>query len=245
MQLLSVDRVSKEYGEKENIVNALNEVSFSLEQGEFLAIMGASGSGKSTLLNCISAIDKPTKGNIYFRDIDLVNVSQKTLADYRAKNISYIFQNYNLITTLTAYENIVLPLQIKGEIVSKKKNEIKLIINKLDISNILSKFPDELSGGQRQRVAIARALVNNTSLLIADEPTGALDSANSNNLMNIFSQINREMKVTILMVTHDVNVAKYSSRLLYLKDGRILANIHRGNMDMVKYREEIEALLSR
>lgn len=243
MQLLNIDKISKKYGEKDNCVIALNDVSFSLEQGDFLAIMGASGSGKSTLLNCISTIDKPTKGNIFFKNIDLTKASQKALADYRAKNISYIFQSYNLITTLTAYENIVLPLQIKGEKISSKKDEIKYIVNKLDISSLLSKFPDELSGGQRQRVAIARALINNTSLLIADEPTGALDSANSDNLMNVFSQINREMNVTILMVTHDVNAAKYSSRLLYLKDGQIVAHIDRGNKDLFEYREQIDALL--
>lgn len=240
MQLLSVVDVSKQYGKDDYVTNALKNVSFEIHEGEFLAIMGASGSGKSTLLNCISTIDTPTSGKIYYRDFELTAATQKQLAKYRGESVSYVFQNYNLITTLTAYENMVLPIQLRGASISENLQLINSIIEHLDIGGITKKFPDELSGGQRQRVAIARALINNTKLLIADEPTGALDSANSENLMNLFSRINRELNVTILMVTHDVEAAKYSTRVLFLKDGCIQENlIRQDESSLIEYKNRI------
>ncbi len=175
MKQLIVTGLTKTFGQGDNIVHALLDVNLSVEKGEFLAIMGASGSGKTTLLNCISTIDKPTSGEIRFEDFDIIHAKENELADYRAKNISYIFQAYNLVETLTVYENIVLPLQIQGKNIKKHQDKILEILDKLSIQNLKNKFPNQLSGGQRQRVATARALIDDSKLIIADEPTGALD----------------------------------------------------------------------
>ena len=242
MTLLEVRNVSKEFGEGENKVFALSGINFVVEEGEFLAIMGTSGRGKSTLLNCISTIDKPSSGDIYIDSFNLSKATENQLSDYRANNISYVFQNYNLISTLNVYENIVLPLQIRGERVSDDKYNVDSIMNDLGIESLKNKFPDQLSGGQRQRVAIARALVDRAKLLIADEPTGALDSVNSERLLEIFSAINRDRGVTIIMVTHDSNAAKYSSRVILLKDGRIQNNLERKNKSQEEYLNSIYKL---
>ena len=215
MSQLIVKNVSKIFGEDDNLVHALSNVSFDVDKGDFLAIMGSSGSGKTTLLNCISTIDEPTSGDISFEGFDIVHAKDSELADYRSQNISYIFQSYNLVETLTVYENIVLPLQV---------------LEKLSISKLRNKFPNQLSGGQRQRVATARALVDDSKLLIADEPTGALDSANSENLMALLQEINQKFEITIILVTHDPAAAKYSSRMLLLKDGHIIEDLYRNGM---------------
>lgn len=239
MELLTIKNLFKTFGNDESEVIALSDINFVIRQGEFVAIMGASGSGKTTLLNCISTIDKPTSGEIYFKDFDLVKATENELSDYRAANVSYIFQSYNLIGTLTVYENIVLPLQIQGRKIADNKVKIEDIMAKLDIKSLRDKFPDQLSGGQRQRVATARALVDDSKILIADEPTGALDSVNSENLLDLFATINRDLEATILMVTHDADAAKYSSRILVLKDGRIKDHIERGELSQEDYLQRI------
>lgn len=239
MSHLIVSHVNKQFGKGESFVQALSDINFTVEQGEFIAIMGSSGSGKTTLLNCISTIDKPTSGDITFDGFDIVNAKDDQLADYRSHNISYIFQSYNLVETLTVYENIILPLQIKGERVNSHKEDIDTILEKLSIQTLKNKFPNQLSGGQRQRVATARALVDQSSLLIADEPTGALDSANSENLMLLLQEINKSFGITILLVTHDPAAAKYSSRMLLLKDGQIIEDVTRNGMSNDEYLEVI------
>ena len=239
MSQLIVKNVSKIFGEDDNLVHALSNVSFDVDKGDFLAIMGSGGSGKTTLLNCISTIDEPTSGDISFEGFDIVHAKDSELADYRSQNISYIFQSYNLVETLTVYENIVLPLQIQGKRVSLSKKKIEEVLEKLSISKLRNKFPNQLSGGQRQRVATARALVDDSKLLIADEPTGALDSANSENLMALLQEINQKFEITIILVTHDPAAAKYSSRMLLLKDGHIIEDLYRNGMSNDAYLETI------
>ena len=243
MKQLIVTALTKTFGQGDNIVHALSDVNLSVEKGEFLAIMGASGSGKTTLLNCISTIDKPTSGEIRFEDFDIIHAKENELADYRAKNISYIFQAYNLVETLTVYENIILPLQIQGKNIKKNqdKNQDKIeeILDKLAIQNLKDKFPNQLSGGQRQRVATARALIDDSKLIIADEPTGALDSANSEKLMALLQEINKSFGITILLVTHDPAAAKYSSRMVLLSDGKIMDDLERNSLSNEQYLQEI------
>ena len=239
MPQLVVKGVSKDFGEGDSLVHALSDINLSVEKGEFLAIMGASGSGKTTLLNCISTIDKPDSGSIVFEDFDMIQAKESKLADYRAKNISYIFQSYNLVETLTVYENVILPLQIQGKSIRKYQKKINDVLGKLAIQNLKNKFPNQLSGGQRQRVATARALIDDSKLLIADVPTGALDSANSENLMSLLQEINRMFEITILLVTHDPAAAKYSSRMVLLSDGQIIDDIERNGLSNDLYLEEI------
>lgn len=239
MKQLIVTALTKTFGQGDNIVHALSDVNLSVEKGEFLAIMGASGSGKTTLLNCISTIDKPTSGEIRFEDFDIIHAKENELADYRAKNISYIFQAYNLVETLTVYENIVLPLQIQGKTIKKNQEKIEEILDKLDIQNLKDKFPNQLSGGQRQRVATARALIDDSKLIIADEPTGALDSANSEKLMSLLQEINKSFGITILLVIHDPAAAKYSSRMVLLSDGKIMDDLERNSLSNEQYLREI------
>ena len=239
MPQLVVTGLNKTFGEGESLVHALSDIYLSVNKGEFLAIMGASGSGKTTLLNCISTIDKPDSGSIVFEDFDMLQAKENQLADYRAKNISYIFQDYNLVEILTVYENVILPLQIQGKSIRKYQEKINDILGKLAIQNLKNKFPNQLSGGQRQRVATARALIDDSKLLIADEPTGALDSANSENLMSLLQEINRMFGITILLVTHDPTAAKYSSRMILLSDGHIIDDIERNGLSNDLYLEEI------
>ncbi|MBM7642073.1 ABC transporter ATP-binding protein [Streptococcus loxodontisalivarius] len=239
MSQLIVKGVSKTFGEGESLVHALSSIDLLIEKGEFLAIMGASGSGKTTLLNCISTIDKPTSGDIFFENFDIIHAKENQLADYRANNISYIFQSYNLVETLTVFENIVLPLQIQGKSVRKYQTKINDILEKLSIQNLKRKFPNQLSGGQRQRVATARALIDDSKLLIADEPTGALDSANSESLMTLLQEVNKVFGITILLVTHDPVAAKYSSRMVLLSDGKITDDIERKGLSNEAYLQEI------
>ena len=238
-KILRIEKIEKYYGNKNNITKAVDNISFDVNGGEFVAIMGASGSGKTTLLNCISTIDKPTSGEIRFEDFDIIHAKENELADYRAKNISYIFQAYNLVETLTVYENIVLPLQIQGKTIKKHQDKIEEILDKLAIQNLKDKFPNQLSGGQRQRVATARALIDDSKLIIADEPTGALDSANSEKLMVLLQEINKSFGITILLVTHDPAAAKYSSRMVLLSDGKIMDDLERNSLSNEQYLQEI------
>ena len=222
MKQLIVTGLTKTFGQGDNIVHALLDVNLSVEKGEFLAIMGASGSGKTTLLNCISTIDKPTSGEIRFEDFDIIHAKENELADYRAKNISYIFQAYNLVETLTVYENIVLPLQIQGKNIKKHQDKILEILDKLAIQNLKNKFPNQLSGGQRQRVATARALIDD-----------------SKKLMALLQEINKSFGITILLVTHDPAAAKYSSRMVLLSDGKIIDDLERNSLSNEQYLQEI------
>ena len=228
-EILNVKNVEKYYGNKDNVTKALNNISFSVEKGEFIGIMGPSGSGKSTLLNCISTIDKITTGKIEIEGEDITRLKGKKLERFRMNKLGFIFQDFNLLDTLTAYENISLALTIGG----KKGSEIRPLIEKaaknLGILEILNKYPHQLSGGQKQRVAAARAIVTNPSLILADEPTGALDSKAATMLLNSIEKLNKELEATILMVTHDAFTASYAQRIFFIKDGKIFNELIRGN----------------
>lgn len=228
-KILDVKNIEKYYGNKSNVTKAIDNISFSVEKGEFVGIMGPSGSGKTTLLNCIATIDNVSTGNIIINDNDITKLKGKRLEKFRRDELGFIFQDFNLLDTLTAYENIALALTIQG----RKPSEIdRLVIQgakKLGIKEILHKYPYEMSGGQKQRVASVRAIVTDPSIILADEPTGALDSKSSGMLLNSFEKLNEELKATILMVTHDAFTASYAHRILFIKDGKIFNELIRGN----------------
>lgn len=227
--ILSVEKIEKYYGNKDNVTKAVDQISFKVDKGEFVGIMGPSGSGKTTLLNCISTIDKVTTGNIVINAQDVTKMKSKVLENFRRDELGFIFQDFNLLDTLTAYENIALALTIQG----RKPKEIDALIQevaaKLEITQVLSKYPYQMSGGQKQRVASARAIVTNPSIILADEPTGALDSKSSRLLLESFEKLNEELQATILMVTHDAFTASYAHRILFIKDGKIFNELIRGN----------------
>lgn len=237
--LLNIEDVTKYYGTGQVLTKALNGISFQVRKGEFIAIMGPSGSGKSTLLNCIATIDRLSSGKIELDGEEISSKKENELADYRRDKIGFIFQDYNLLDTLTVEENIVLPLNLQD--IHDKESSVRChqIAEKLGIVEQLRKFPSELSGGQRQRVACARALITNPSIILADEPTGALDSTNSKKLMETFVIMNEQMKATILMVTHDALVGSYAKRVLFLKDGKIWYELYKGNRSNHAMYEEI------
>lgn len=226
--ILSVENIEKYYGNKDNVTKAIDNISFKVDKGEFVGIMGPSGSGKTTLLNCISTIDNVTTGNIVINGKDITKLKSKQLEKFRRDELGFIFQDFNLLDTLTAYENIALALTIQG----KKPKEIDALIKKvaksLGIDGILNKFPYQISGGQKQRVASARAIVTNPSLILADEPTGALDSKSARMLLDSFESLNKDLEATILMVTHDAFTASYAHRILFIKDGKIFNELVRG-----------------
>lgn len=226
--ILSVENIEKYYGNKDNVTKAIDNINFKVDKGEFVGIMGPSGSGKTTLLNCISTIDTVTTGNIVINGKDITKLKSKQLEKFRRDELGFIFQDFNLLDTLTAYENIALALTIQG----KKPKEIDALIKKvaksLGIDGILNKFPYQISGGQKQRVASARAIVTNPSLILADEPTGALDSKSARMLLDSFENLNKELEATILMVTHDAFTASYAHRILFIKDGKIFNELVRG-----------------
>mgnify|MGYP003411857072 FL=1 len=227
--ILSVEKIEKYYGNKGNITKAIDNISFKVNQGEFVGIMGPSGSGKTTLLNCISTIDTVTTGHIIINNKDITALKTKDLEQFRRDELGFIFQDFNLLDTLTAYENIALALTIQKREITEIDNLIKNVAKKLGIIEILSQYPFQLSGGQKQRVACARALVTDPSLILADEPTGALDSKSSRLLLDLFGKLNNEFHSTILMVTHDSFTASYAHRILFIKDGRIFNELIRGN----------------
>lgn len=237
--LLEIKNITKYYGSGDAVSKALNGVSFSMESGEFTAIMGASGSGKSTLLNVIATIDRPSSGSIILEGKDIASMKEQELAAFRRDRLGFIFQEYNLLDTLTAEENIVLPLNLQKMSVRETQERLRAAAASLEITEQLSKFPRQLSGGQRQRVACARALITQPALILADEPTGALDSANSRGLMQTFTVMNKKLGSTILMVTHDAVVGSYASRILFLKDGRIWNELYRGDRDRQSMYHEI------
>ena len=222
---LEIESLTKYYGKKENITKALNGISFQVVDSEFIGIMGSSGSGKTTLLNCISTASNPPGGRILLKGQDISKFTRKELENYRGRQMGYLFQNFELIDNMTAAENILLPAAIHNA--GRMKHRLKELAVCLDIEDILGKFPSELSGGQKQRAAAARALLLNPEILLADEPTGALDSKNARLLMQKLSDLNREQKATILMVTHDANVASYCSRILFIQDGVIFHQLRK------------------
>ena len=225
--ILRVESLKKYYGKEPNITKALNGISFQVVKGEFLGIMGSSGSGKTTLLNCLATIIKPTDGSIQMQEKDLSQLKGSQLADYRGKEIGYLFQNFELLDNLTAKENILLPLSLHKVDANESKVRLKLLSQYLDISELLDKFPSQLSGGQRQRVAAARALILDPKIVFADEPTGALDSKNATILMQKLSEMNQVEETTILMVTHDSVAASFCNRILFIQDGKLFHEIRR------------------
>ncbi|MCY6353769.1 ABC transporter ATP-binding protein [Clostridium sp. ZS2-4] len=227
--ILSVEKIEKYYGKKGNATKALDNISFKVDKGEFVGIMGPSGSGKTTLLNCISTIDNVTTGQIIISDQNITKLKSKKLDKFRRNELGFIFQDFNLLDTLTGYENIALALTIQERKPKEIDGLIKKVAETLDISSVLNKYPYEMSGGQKQRVACARAIVTEPSLILADEPTGALDSKSSRLLLESFEKLNQELEATILMVTHDAFTASYAHRILFIKDGKIFNEVVRGN----------------
>ena len=228
MELLNIQQIEKYYGNKSSLTKAIDDISFSVAQGEFVAIMGASGSGKTTLLNCISTIDRVTAGHIYLENTDITALKGKALNKFRREKLGFIFQDFNLLDTLTAYENISLALSIQKRSASEIDTAVKTVAQQLGITEVLQKYPYQMSGGQKQRVASARAIVTNPKLVLADEPTGALDSKAAKKLLERFNYLNHEHHATIMMVTHDSFTASYASRVIFIKDGKIFHEISRG-----------------
>ena len=242
MDILKVSNLSKVYGSKVKS-NALKDISFNIEYGEFVGIMGPSGSGKTTLLNLISTIDKPTSGKITLGDKEPHKLKGDDLALFRRRELGFVFQDYNLLDTLTIGENIVLPLTLENVSVKEQDEKLKRVSKILGIEDLLDKRTFEVSGGQAQRTAIARALINNPSIVLADEPTGNLDSKAARNVMELLEKINTEEKVTTMMVTHDPVAASYCNRILFIKDGVIYNEIYKGDNRAKFYQEIMDVLL--
>lgn len=242
--LLHVEHIEKYYGNQNAVTKALDQVSFDVQAGEFISIMGASGSGKTTLLNCISTIDTVSAGHILLNGRDITGIPEKDIDDFRRDCLGFVFQDFNLLDTLTLEENIALPLTISGTAPDEIDRRVHQIADKLHISDILKKFPAQVSGGQKQRCAFARAVVCGPKLIMADEPTGALDSNSSRVLLEVMSDFNREMGATILMVTHDAFSASYAERILFLKDGHIFNEILKGEKSRSTFYHEILDVLS-
>ena len=228
-KILRIENIEKYYGNKTNITKAVDNISFNVDDGEFVVIMGASGSGKSTLLNCISTIDRVTSGHIYLKGHDITKLKGRQLTKFRRDSLGFIFQDFNLLDTLTAFENIALALTIKKTNYKLIDDKVNKIASALGIKEILNKYPYELSGGQKQRVACARAIVTNPDLILADEPTGALDSKSARLLLESLNTLNQKLNATILMVTHDCFTASYGDRVIFIKDGKIFSEIVKGN----------------
>lgn len=226
-RVLEVKNLQKYYGSKGNLTKALDDVSFNVDEGEFVGIMGASGSGKTTLLNCIATIDKVSSGKILLGGRDVTFLRGESLNAFRRDELGFVFQEFNLLDTMTAYENIALALSIQKVPVATVREKVQAVAAKLGITEVLGKYPYQMSGGQKQRVACARAVVTDPRLILADEPTGALDSKASRMLMESFLKLNQELHSTILMVTHDALSASYAARILFIKDGKIFTELRR------------------
>jgi len=242
--MLQVKNIEKYYGNKSNVTKALDRVSFDVAEGEFIAIMGASGSGKTTLLNCISTIDTVSAGDILLDGESIASLPASELARFRRERLGFVFQDFNLLDTLTVEENIGLALSLNHSDPRAVRRQVQEVAGKLGITDILGKFPYQVSGGQKQRAACARAMVAGQSLLLADEPTGALDSKASRNLLEIMTTMNRDMGATILMVTHDAYSASFSGRVLFLKDGRVFNELLRGERSRKVFFNEILDVLA-
>lgn len=229
MAILEANKIHKSYGNKFNRQEVLKGIDLGVEKGEFVSIMGASGSGKTTLLNVLSSIDKVSLGSIRIEGKEFTGLKEKELAEFRKTHLGFIFQEYNLLDTLTVKENVLLPLSIKN--VSRKEADLKFqeIANELGIYDIKDKYPNEISGGQKQRTSAARAFIHDPSIIFADEPTGALDSKSASDLLNKLSELNRKIAATIIMVTHDPVAASYTSRVVFIKDGQIYSQLNKGD----------------
>ena len=244
MEILRIENVEKYYGKEGNITKAVDGISLSVESGEFVAIMGASGSGKTTLLNCISTIDTATGGHIYLEDTDITTLKGKALNEFRRDKLGFIFQDFNLLDTLTAYENIALALTIQNVPHEKIEPAVNKVAEQLGITQVLEKYPYQMSGGQKQRIAAARAMVTDPRLILADEPTGALDSRSSRMLLEKLEELNQKLGATILMVTHDNFSASYATRVIFMKDGHILNELRKGDDDRRVFFERIIELVT-
>lgn len=245
MQILQAQNISKVYGAKKSTTNytALRNISFTVNKGEFIGVMGASGSGKTTLLNILGSIDKPTAGRLMIAEKDIAKLSKKELAKHRMENIGFIFQDYNLLETMTLKENILLPLALKGEKVKVMEQKLVKLANDLNIFKELNKYPYEVSGGQQQRAAACRALITNPKIILADEPTGNLDSKSSKDLLELLTFINKHYQATILMVTHDVFAASYCEKIMFIRDGEIYNELYSGD-DKSKFFDSIIDVMS-
>ena len=239
MELLKVEGIEKYYGNKSSLTKAIDDLSFKVEKGEFVAIMGASGSGKTTLLNCVSTIDRVTSGHIFLEGEDVTTLKGKALNKFRSEKLGFIFQDFNLLDTLTAYENISLALSIQKKPAAEIDKAVKTVAEQLGITEVLNKYPYQMSGGQKQRVASARAIVTNPSIVLADEPTGALDSKSAKMLLERFNYLNKECNATIMMVTHDSFSASYASRVMFIKDGKLFNEILRGDSSRKEFFDKI------
>ena len=237
--ILEVKNIEKYYGNKSNLTKAIDNISFSVKKGEFVGIMGASGSGKTTLLNCISTIDRVTAGDIIINNQDITKLKGNQINKFRREELGFIFQDFNLLDTLTAYENIALALTIQKVNVNEIDKRVKEVAQKLDITEILKKYPYQISGGQKQRVAICRTIITNPQLILADEPTGALDSKSARQLLERFETLNQNLNATILMVTHDSFTASYANRILFIKDGKIFNELVKGDSTRKEFFEKI------
>lgn len=233
--ILKVEHLEKYYGNRGNVTKAVDDIGFEVEKGEFIGIMGASGSGKTTLLNCISTIDTATAGHIWLENGDITALRPKALSKFRREKLGFIFQDFNLLDTLTAYENIAMALTIVKTPASEIDVRVRSVAKELDIEAVLPKYPWQLSGGQKQRVACARAIVTRPALILADEPTGALDSKSSRMLLESMEALNAHLSATILMVTHDAFTASYCRRILFIKDGKIFDEVVRGEDDRRRF----------
>lgn len=239
MELLRIQHIEKYYGNKSSLTKAVDDISFNVDKGEFIAIMDASGSGKTTLLNCISTLDRVTAGHIYLEDTDITTLKGRKLNQFRRDKLGFIFQDFNLLDTLTAYENIALALSIQKKPAADIDKAVNNVAQQLGITEVLKKYPYQMSGGQKQRVASARAIVTDPKLVLADEPTGALDSRSAKMLLERFRSLNTEQNATILMVTHDSFTASYASRVIFIKDGKIFHELDRGDNSRKQFFDKI------
>lgn len=237
--ILKIEQIEKYYGNKSSLTKAIDNLSFEVGKKEFVAIMGSSGSGKTTLLNCISTIDKVTSGHIYVAGEDITKLKGNSLNKFRREELGFIFQDFNLLDTLTAYENIALALSIQNVSQKEIDKRIRKVADELDIKEVLMKYPYQMSGGQKQRVASARAIITNPKLVLADEPTGALDSKSAKMLLEKFHYLNEELETTILMVTHDAFTASYATRVIFIKDGKIFNEIRKCNSSRKEFFDKI------
>jgi len=245
MAILQVNNLKKVYTTRfgSNQVKALSDVSFSVEQGEYVAIMGESGSGKTTLLNILASLDKPTSGEVLLNGKNIVSIKEKEISAFRRNNLGFVFQDFNLLDTFSLKDNIFLPLVLSGKKFDEMNERLQPLAKKLDIADLLEKYPYEVSGGQKQRAAIARALITNPQLILADEPTGALDSHSSDELLQLFEDINNEGQ-TILMVTHSTKAASSAKRVLFIKDGRVFHQLYRGDSSQQEMYQKISDTLT-
>ncbi|MDR1769298.1 MAG: ABC transporter ATP-binding protein [Hungatella sp.] len=242
--ILKVQNLQKYYGNKGNVTKAVDNISFTVTEGEYIGIMGASGSGKTTILNCVSTIDDATSGHIYIDGTDVTEMKAEALSKFRREKLGFIFQDFNLLDTLTAHENIALALAIMKAPAEDMDERIRQAASLLNITEVLHKYPYQMSGGQKQRVAAARAIITNPSLILADEPTGALDSRSAKMLLESFKNLNEQINAAILMVTHDAFTASYCKRILFIKDGKLFNELIRGKESRKEFFDRIMEVMA-